>query len=182
MLAVGLCTTPASAHTPVWSVTCNQVKVDLTLYNASVTNTVSLTIGDKEVVKDQVFKSEDHFTESIADHTSPVQVHLVVKAGDGAQYSVDQTKTAPVCQGTPPSSPAPSKPAPKPTPTKSAPAPSQSASAPAPAPSNSPSPSGGLAETGSSSSTPYIAGGAAVVVLAGGGILLATRRRASARS
>lgn len=178
MVAVGLCTVPASAHTPNWSVTCSEVTVDLTRYNAGVTNTVSISVDGKDLLATKTFGSEYHDKLTLPEHSSAVPVHLVVKAGDGDQYSLDATKTAPVCASTPPSSPTPPS-TPSPSPTKESPSPSQSSSA-APAPSSKPSPSD-LAETGSSSSTPIIAGAAAVVVVAGGGILLATRRRSAAR-
>jgi LPXTG-motif cell wall-anchored protein len=181
MAAVGVCAVPASAHTPTWSVTCSEVTVDLTAYNGSVTNTVSITVDGKDLLATKTFGREYHDKLTLPEHTKELPVHLVVKAGDGDRYSVDQTKTAPVCASTTPTSPAPSETSkPSPTPTKEAPAPSESASAAAPVPSSKPSASD-LAETGSSSSTPIIAGAAAVVVVAGGGILLATRKRNAAR-
>ncbi|GHH83363.1 hypothetical protein GCM10018793_45270 [Streptomyces sulfonofaciens] len=179
--AVGLCTVPASAHTPNWSVDCSQVTVDLTAYNGHVTNTVTISVDGKDLLSAKTFGADFHDTIKLPAHTSELPVHLVVKAGDGDQYSKDDTKTAPVCASTPPTTPTPSKPStPTAAPTSESPAPSTSSASAAPVPSSKPSPAD-LAETGSSSSTPIIAGAAAVVVVAGGGILLATRRRAAAR-
>jgi LPXTG-motif cell wall-anchored protein len=182
LIAVGLCTTPASAHTPNWSVTCSEVTVDLTAYNGGVKNTVSVTVDGKDLLAPKTFGSEYHDKLTLPEHSSELSVHLVVKAGDGDRFSRDETKTAPVCASTSPASasPSPSKPSkPSPSPTEAAPAPSASSASAAPVPSSKPTPSD-LAETGSSSSTPIIAGAAAVVVVAGGGILLATRKRGAA--
>ncbi|WP_255946309.1 LAETG motif-containing sortase-dependent surface protein [Streptomyces odontomachi] len=179
--AVGLCAVPASAHTPHWSVDCSQVTVDLAAYNGKVTNTVSVTVDGKDLLATKTFGSTYHDNLTLPEHDKALTVHLVVKAGDGDQYNVDQTKTAPVCASTPPATPTPSETSkPSPTPTKEVPSATASASEAAPVPSSKPSASD-LAETGSSSSTPIIAGAAAVVVVAGGGILLATRKRNAAR-
>ncbi len=180
LAVVGLCTTPASAHTPNWSVTCSQVTVDLTAYNGRVTNTVSITVDGKDLLAAKTFGSEYHDKLTLPEHTSELPVRLVIKAGDDDKYSRDETKTAPVCASAPTSSAPATPPAtPSPTPTKASPSPSASASAAPVVPSSKPTPTD-LAETGSSSSTPIIAGAAAVVVVAGGGILLATRRRNAA--
>jgi LPXTG-motif cell wall-anchored protein len=169
---------PASAHTPVWSVDCTSVTVNLSAYNAGVNNTVSIDAGSKSLLASTVFK--DSFSKKIQlpKHTSPLKVHLSVKAGDGDQYSRDETKVSPVCSGGE---------KPTPAPTQATPAPSHTSSqAPAPAPSKpsqsapAQKPSGGLAETGSSSSTPLIAGIAGVVVIAGVGMVVVSRKRRSA--
>ncbi|GAA3748553.1 LAETG motif-containing sortase-dependent surface protein [Streptomyces tremellae] len=191
VLGVGLAAGSASAHTPRLVVDCTSASVDLSAYNGGVTNHVKVTVeGDASLDVDQVFGSAFHKDITLPDHSSPLAVHLVVTAGDGKQYDVDQTETAPVCPGhsappsTPPSSAPASPSAPASAPASSAPAsPSAPASSSAPAvPAASPSPSGdNLAETGSSSSTPIIAGGAVVVVLAGAGIMWASRRRRAAQ-
>ncbi|MFI6345544.1 LAETG motif-containing sortase-dependent surface protein [Streptomyces sp. NPDC050560] len=187
IVGVGLCAVPASAHTPVWSVSCSEVTVDLSAYNGNVKNTVSVQADGKDLLAATVFGGSYHNKLKLPEHSSELSVHLVVQAGDGKQYSKDETKTSPVCEGTPPTKPSsPSSPSQKPSekpsqqpsekPTESAPA------SPVPAGDNSQPPKDqDLAETGSSSSTPIIAGAAAVVVVAGGGILIATRRRSAAR-
>ncbi|MCA1223828.1 LAETG motif-containing sortase-dependent surface protein [Streptomyces sp. 8L] len=188
VLGVGLAAGPASAHTPSFKVDCSSATVDLSAYNGGVTNHVKVTVqGDDALTVDQDFKDSYHTVIKLPDHSSPVDVHLVVTAGDSAQYNVDKTATAPVCAGhsAPPSSSAPSTPPAKPSDsassTPASPAPSASTSSAAAVPA-SPSPSGdNLAETGSSSSTPVIAGAAAVVVIAGAGILWASRRRRTAQ-
>ncbi|WP_328316034.1 LAETG motif-containing sortase-dependent surface protein [Streptomyces sp. NBC_00388] len=188
VVGVGLCAVPAQAHTPTWSVSCSEVTLDLTAYNAGVTNTVTVSVDGKDILPAETFGSSISKTLPLGEHTKPLTVHLVVKAGDGDQFSKDDTKTAPVCET--PASPAPpaTKP-PKQTPSApaSAPAdkPSSGASSPAaaaPAPSPSASAPTDLAETGSSSSTPLIAGAAAVVILAGGGIMFAARKRRSSQN
>ncbi|MGW2564477.1 LAETG motif-containing sortase-dependent surface protein [Streptomyces sp. NPDC001514] len=176
-IGVGLCATPASAHTPLWTVTCSEVTVDLKAYNDDVTNTVTITVDGKDLLPAKKFGREFHDKLQLPEHKAEVSVRLVVKAGDGEKFSHDEVKTSPVCESTPPSeTPKPSEP-PKPsdTPTTSAPPVSD---APSPAPTTPP---GDLAETGGSSATPVIAGAAALAVLAGGGILVATRKRRAAR-
>ncbi|MEE1757408.1 LAETG motif-containing sortase-dependent surface protein [Streptomyces sp. SP18CS02] len=175
---------PAGAHTPAWSVTCSQVQVDLTNYNASVTNEVTVTVDGKDLLPAEKFGGEFHKKLELPSHDKDLTVRLVVKAGEGGAFSRDETKTAPVCEGSKPTPPAtPSTPGtatPTPPPAKPAPTPSETSSEPAaPArPSASPSPAGpDLAETGSSSSTPLIGGAAAAVLVAGGGILWAVRKR-----
>lgn len=170
---------PASAHTPAWSVDCSSASVDLTAYNPAVTNTVTLSAGGKQVLGAETFKSDFHKKVTLPEHTSPLDVHLVVKAGDGDGFSRDEHKTSPVCGGT--QKPSPSAPPSTPSPTSS---PSHSAAPPAATPSDKPSKPRGdddLAETGSSSATPVIAGVAAVVIVAGAGLVVATRRRRSAQ-
>jgi LPXTG-motif cell wall-anchored protein len=196
LLGVGLAAVPASAHTPHLTVDCSTATVDLSAYNGNVTNHVKVTVqGDDSLTVDQDFKDSFHKEIKLPDHTSPVEVHLVVTAGDGSRYNDDETKKTPEdCAGpsktpAPPSS-APATPSAPAAPASSAPvgsapaAPSKAPSSPAAAaPVSSPSPAGdNLAETGSSSSTPIIAGAAAVVVIAGAGILWASRRRRASQS
>jgi len=178
---------PASAHTPRWSVDCDSVTVSLTQYNARGGNTVTLTAGDK-TLKTATFK--DHWgVEDMAlpSHTQPLEVHLVVKAVDGDRWNFDDTKTSPVCEGQEQPTPTPSdSPSDKPTPSASAvtsPSPSQSSSAPAakPVDHESPAPSKDLAETGASSTTPLIAGIAAAVLIVGAGLVMLTRKRRSSQ-
>lgn len=177
-----LAATPASAHTPNWSVNCNSVSVDLNAYSPNVENTVTVSAGGKEVLGTQTFKSDFHKKVDLPKHSKPLDVHLVVKAGDGDQYSRDEHKKSPVCEGQPSPSPSHSS--------SPSPSPSQSHSQ-APAPSDQPSksspaskPHGGsdddLADTGSSSATPVIAGAAGVVLVAGIGLVVVARKRRSA--
>ncbi|MEU6082596.1 LAETG motif-containing sortase-dependent surface protein [Streptomyces sp. NPDC047108] len=183
LIGVGLTATPASAHTPKWTVDCSEVSVDLTAYNDKVSNTVTITVDGKELLPTETFGREFHKKLEIPSHSSEAQVRLVVKAGDGDKFSRDETKVSPVCEDTPTPSETPSSPSETPTPSETPseePPASDTPSAEAPAPSTSAP--GDLAETGASSSTPLIAGAAAVVVLAGGGILFATRKRRTARS
>ncbi|MEU1071348.1 LAETG motif-containing sortase-dependent surface protein [Streptomyces sp. NPDC005878] len=189
LLGVGLSALPAQAHTPVWKVTCSAVTVDLTSYSRSATNTVTIKTSDgKDLLPTEEFKGAFHKDLKLPAHDKELTLRLIVKAGDGDQYSRDETKTSPVCDTVPPTKPTPSgkpsKPS-KPTPTPSAepskpgkPAPAPSTSAPA-APAPQPSPN--LAETGSSSSTPLVAGMGGAVLVAGGGIVWAARRRRPAR-
>ncbi|MFK8909032.1 LAETG motif-containing sortase-dependent surface protein [Streptomyces sp. YS-3] len=186
LLGVGLSALPAQAHTPVWKVTCSAVTVDLTSYSRQATNTVTIKTADgKDLLPTEQFKGEFHKDLKLPAHDKELTLRLIVKAGDGDQYSRDETKTSPVCDTVPPTKPTPSgkpsKPS-KPTPTPSAkpskPAPAPSTSAPA-APAPQPSPN--LAETGSSSSTPLVAGMGGAVLIAGGGIVWAARRRRPAR-
>lgn len=186
LIGVGLTAVPAQAHTPVWKVTCSAVTVDLTRYSDEATNTVTLKTADgKDLLPTEEFKGEFHKTLKLPAHDKELTLRLIVKAGDGDQYSRDETKTSPVCDTVPPTKPTPSsKPSkpPKPTPT-----PSAKPSKPAPAPSTSsaaapaPQPSPNLAETGSSSSTPLVAGMGGAVLVAGAGIVWAARRRRTAR-
>lgn len=190
LVGVGLCAAPASAHTPNWSVTCNEVTVDLTAYNGGVKNTVTITADGKDLLPAQTFGSSFHDKLTIPEHDKELTLQLSVVAGDGKQYSKDDMKTSPVCQQTaPPAKPGKpaesakpaEQPSQKPSEQPSA-VPSQSAESASAAPvaDASSAPPKDLAETGSSSSTPIIAGAAAVVVIAGGGILLATRKRSAA--
>ncbi|WP_328540165.1 LAETG motif-containing sortase-dependent surface protein [Streptomyces sp. NBC_00344] len=186
VVGVGLCAVPAQAHTPVWSLTCSGGTVDLKAYNDHVTNTVTISVDGKNTVDAQKFGSSFH-QDLTLDKASEETVRLIVKAGDGQQYSLDETKTSPACEGAPSATPSPSASVPpSEAPSSEAPAPSKSASdtpsAAAPAPSPSSSAPTDLAETGSSSSTPLIAGAAAVVIVAGGGIMFAARKRRSSQS
>ncbi|MFG2191905.1 LAETG motif-containing sortase-dependent surface protein [Streptomyces sp. NPDC048639] len=185
LIGVGLTATPASAHTPKWTVDCSEVSVDLTAYNDKVTNTVTITVDGKDLLPAETFGREFHKKLEIPTHSSEAQVRLVVKAGDGDKFSRDETKVSPVCEDTPTPSATPPSPSETPSetpsePSEETPEASDTPSAEAPAPSTSAP--GDLAETGASSNTPLIAGAAAVVALAGGGILFATRKRRSARS
>ncbi|NBM17010.1 LPXTG cell wall anchor domain-containing protein [Streptomyces sp. GC420] len=179
----------AQAHTPRWNVTCSEVTVDLTAYGKNSSNTVTITADGKDLLPTETFGDEFHKTLELPEHSEPVDVRLVLEASDGKQFSVDETKTAPVCEDddTPKPSETPSEsatpttgaPTPADTPTSEAPAPETSSAAAEP--SNEPSAdTGGLAETGSSSATPLIAGAAAVVIVAGGGLVWATRKRRGA--
>ncbi|WP_375256505.1 LAETG motif-containing sortase-dependent surface protein [Streptomyces sp. PKU-EA00015] len=174
-LGVGLAAAPAVAHTPTWSVTCDEVSLELTNYGHNARNTVTVTVDGKDLLPTETFTNDFSRTLKLPEHDKEVSVRLVITASDGDQYGRDETKTAPVCEDespTPTPTPTPPSPTPSDTPSET---PSTSAPAtPAPAPSTS---SPGLAETGSSSSTPLIAAAAAVVIAAGGGITWAARRR-----
>ncbi|MDF3289134.1 LAETG motif-containing sortase-dependent surface protein [Streptomyces silvisoli] len=177
LLGSGVLAAPASAHVPGWSVTCDKVSIGLTYYNARATNTVTVKADGRDLLPTTEFGDAYHNSLRLPAHTGPLQVELIVRAGDDQRYSVDQTKTAPVCASTSPSpSPTPSSapPSSSPLPTVTATL-SSSPSAVAPVP--SPSKSGGLAETGGSSATPVVAGAAAAVLAAGGALLVLGRRR-----
>ncbi|WP_329113363.1 LAETG motif-containing sortase-dependent surface protein [Streptomyces sp. NBC_01465] len=184
VVGVGLSATPAQAHNPNWTVTCDSVSVDLTAYGDG-DNTVRVTVDGKDLLPLKHFQNDFNWSEKLGAHDKPLALQLIIDAHDNG-YDKTLDKTAPVCEK--PSSPPPSTPpasatpTPSATPSTEAPAPSTSASvvptSAAPAPSKS---SDNLAETGSSSSTPLIAGTAAVVLVAGGGIVWATRKRRSAQ-
>ncbi|MEV0966169.1 LAETG motif-containing sortase-dependent surface protein [Streptomyces sp. NPDC049910] len=197
LVGVGLNAAPASAHTPVWTVTCSEVTVDLKAYSSRVTNTVTITADGKDLLPTQEFGREFSKTLQLPEHRTELQVRLVVKAGDGERFSRDETKTAPVCEtpepSEPPQEPEPSEPPSTEPPSTEPPSteppsteppsteppstePPSSEAPPAPAPSTPP-----LAETGGSSATPVIAGAAAAAVAAGAGILVVTRRRRAGR-
>ncbi|WP_345615592.1 MULTISPECIES: LAETG motif-containing sortase-dependent surface protein [Streptomyces] len=186
-LGVGLTAVPAAAHTPTWSVTCEQVDIKLTNYGNHTENTVTVTVDGKDLLPTETFANDFERVLELPEHDKEVAVRLVVVAQDGEQFSRDETKTAPVCEEPTPSpsepTPTPSEnsPTPTPTPSESSPAPSATPGTEAPTPAPSPS-EPGLAETGSSGSTPLIAGAAAVVVAAGAGIMWASRRRRSTQS
>ncbi|MBO0913916.1 LAETG motif-containing sortase-dependent surface protein [Streptomyces laculatispora] len=181
---------PAAAHTPTWDVTCTEVSLHLTAYNDKVTNQVTITVDGKELLPTESFGKGLDKTIDLPEHDKALTVHLSVKAGDGDQFSKEDTKQAPVCEGntpTPtPSETKPSKPSePSQKPTTAAPTPtdtpSETASSSAPA-AATPSPSSpDLAETGSSSATPIIGGAAVAVLLAGGGIMWSVRKRRTAQ-
>lgn len=184
LIGVGLCATPASAHTPRWTVTCSEVTVDLKAYNDDVTNTVTITVDGKDLLPTKEFGSGFSETIKLPEHTAEAAVRLVVKAGDGDRFSHDETKSSPVCETTPPSQTPEPTPPPSETPKPEEPEPSETSSTEPPqsaTPTPAPSTPGDLAETGGSSATPVIAGAAAVAVLAGGGILVVTRKRRAAR-
>ncbi|MGC5396371.1 LAETG motif-containing sortase-dependent surface protein [Streptomyces sp. DT20] len=183
---------PAAAHTPTWDVTCTEVSLHLSAYNDKVTNQVTVTVDGKELLPTESFGKGLDKTIDLPEHDKALTVHLSVKAGDGDQYSKEDEKTAPVCEGqtsTPTPTPSETKPSepstPSQSPTTSAPTPadtpSETASSSAPA-AAAPSPSSpDLAETGSSSATPIIGGAAAAVLLAGGGIMWSVRKRRTAQ-
>lgn len=105
-VGLGLCALPASAHTPVWSVTCSEVTVDLKGYqdkNDKVTNTVTITVDGKDLLPTKKFGSAFSDKLTLPDHSAELEVRLVVEAGDGDQFDVDETKTAPVCESPKPS-------------------------------------------------------------------------------
>ncbi|MFF2324931.1 MULTISPECIES: LAETG motif-containing sortase-dependent surface protein [unclassified Streptomyces] len=174
----------AAAHTPTWAVTCTEVSLDLTAYNSNVTNQVTVTVDGQDLLPAENFGKEFHKKLELPQHDKELTVRLVVKAGDGDNFSRDETKKAPVCESTTPS-PEPSEETPSSAPSSEAPAedatPSEAASESAPA-AATPSPSSpDLAETGSSSATPIIGGAAVAVLLAGGGIMWSVRKRRTAQ-
>lgn len=178
---------PAAAHTPTWDVTCTEVSLHLTAYNGGVTNQVTVTVDGKDLLPTETFGKGLDKTIALPEHDKALTVRLVVKAGDGDQYSRDESKQAPVCEETqePTPTPTPTETKPSETPTTATPTPtatpSETASSPAPA-AATPSPSSpDLAETGSSSATPIIGGAAVAVLLAGGGIMWSVRKRRTAQ-
>lgn len=180
-LGVGLFVAPAVAHTPAWAVTCSEVSVDLVNYTADKENTVTLTVDGKDLLPTEKFGGEFHKKIELPEHTKELTLHLVVVDGSGNDGSLDDTKTAPVCEDNEPepepSTTPPTEPEPTPTEAKPEPEPSKTTPA-AEVPSSQPSPAGDdLAETGSSSTTPLIAGAAAVILVAGAGITWAARKR-----
>lgn len=177
-LGVGLFVAPAVAHTPAWAVTCSEVSVDLVNYTADKENTVTLTVDGKDLLPTEKFGGEFHKKIELPKHTKELSLHLVVVDGSGNDGSLNDTKTAPVCEGEPePSTTPPTEPTPTPSEAKPEPEPSKTTAA-AEVPSSQPSPAGDdLAETGSSSTTPLIAGAAAVILVAGAGITWAARKR-----
>lgn len=180
---------PAAAHTPTWAVTCSEVTLNLTAYSANATNEVTVSVvGGDELLATTEF-GRDFSTETplqLPKHDKELTVRLVVKAGDNSKYNVDDTKTAPVCEGDTPS-PTPTEETPSEAPSTEPPTsapepsetPSETATEAAPAPAESSSSAPDLAETGSSSATPVIGGAALAVLLAGGGILWSVRKRRS---
>lgn len=175
----------AAAHTPTWDVTCTEVNLHLTAYNDRVTNQVTVTVDGKDLLPKQTFGKGLDKTIALPEHDKALTVRLVVEAGDGANFSRDESKTAPVCEETEKPTPTPSVTKPAETPSTAAPTPtatpSETASSSAPA-AAAPSPSSpDLAETGSSSATPIIGGAAVAVLLAGGGIMWSVRKRRTAQ-
>ena len=175
LLGCGVLAAPASAHVPGWSVSCDQVSIDLTDYNVQATNTVAVRADGKDLLPVTQFGDAYHNTFQLPAHSGPLPVELIVHAGDGQRYSVDQTRTAPVCASATPSPTTSIPSSGSPVPIVSATL-SSSPSAVAPAASSSKSGSG-LAETGGSSTTPVVAGGAAAVLTAGGALLVVGRGR-----
>lgn len=181
---------PAAAHTPTWDVTCTEVSLHLTAYNGDVTNQVTVTVDGKDLLPTETFGKGLDKKLALPEHDKALTVRLVVKAGDGDQYSRDESKEAPVCEETPQEptptpTPTPTETKPSETPTTATPTPtatpSKTASSSAPAVAT-PSPSSpDLAETGSSSATPIIGGAAVAVLLAGGGIMWSVRKRRTAQ-
>ncbi|HWU07917.1 MAG TPA: LAETG motif-containing sortase-dependent surface protein [Streptomyces sp.] len=186
-LAGGVITAgPAAAHTPTWAVTCSEVTLNLTAYSAEATNEVTVSVvGGEDLLATTQF-GRDFSTKTplqLPEHDKELTVRLVVKAGDDDRYSVEDTKTAPVCEGETPS-PTPTEATPSAAPSTEPPAsetpePSETATEAAPAPAEPSSSAPDLAETGSSSATPVIGGAALAVLLAGGGILWSVRKRRS---
>lgn len=181
---------PAAAHTPTWAVTCDEVSLHLTQYNDRVTNEVTVTVDGKDLLPTEKFGKGFDKKIALPEHDQPLTVHLVVKAGDGDQYSKEDTKQALVCEDSTPT--LPSTPTPTPTETKPSETPTTSSPTPTDTPSDSASPSApaaatpspsspDLAETGSSSATPIIGGAAVAVLLAGGGIMWSVRKRRTAQ-
>lgn len=179
-LGAGLFAAPAVAHTPAWAVTCSEVSVDLVNYTADKENTVTLTVDGKNLLPTETFGGEFHKKIELPKHTKELSLNLVVVDGSGNDGSLNDTKTAPVCEGTEPEPEPSTTPPTEPTPTPPAeePTPEPSKTSAAAVPSSQPSPAGDdLAETGSSSTTPLIAGAAAVILVAGAGITWAARKR-----
>ncbi|MFJ8861647.1 LAETG motif-containing sortase-dependent surface protein [Streptomyces sp. NPDC102451] len=187
-----LSASPAAAHTPTWAVTCSEVTLNLTAYSGNATNEVTVSVvGGDELLATTKFGREFSTKTplQLPEHDKELTVRLVVKAGDNDKYSVDQTKTAPVCEDDTPS-PTPTEATPSEAPSTEPPAsetpepsatPSETATEAAPAPAEPSSSAPDLAETGSSSATPVIGGAAVAVLLAGGGILWSVRKRRTAQ-
>ncbi|MFE7749551.1 LAETG motif-containing sortase-dependent surface protein [Streptomyces sp. NPDC057428] len=189
---------PAAAHTPTWAVTCSEVTLNLTAYSDKVTNEVTVSVVDgKELLETTKF-GRSFSTDKplpLPEHDKELTVRLVVKAGDSDRYSIEETKQAPVCEGSSTPSASPTEAAPAEPPATEPPAteppaseapepsatPSETATEAAPAPAESSSTAPDLAETGSSSATPVIGGAALAVLLAGGGILWSVRKRRTAQ-
>jgi LPXTG-motif cell wall-anchored protein len=198
--------TNASAHVPTWSVTCDNVVIDLIKYSPKpdVKNTVSLTIGDEKVLDAKEFPDQFHGNFPVKDHDAPLTAHLVVKTTETPAekgWSIDETKTIAPCH-TPTPTPTPTQtptqtptPTPTQTPTQTpTPAPTPSATpsgtpSATPTPSVTPTPSRtpaapapatsapALAQTGSSDATPMIAAVGGGVLLVGGALVLLARKR-----
>jgi LPXTG-motif cell wall-anchored protein len=190
LAGVGILAAPASAHTGVWSVACDSVSVHLTKYNPGATNSVTLSVDGGAVLASKAsFGGGYDFAGPLPAHTTALTLHLVVRAGDGTQYNVDERKTAAPCEKPPttppttsPSTPPPTTPTTAPPTTTSAPTtapPTATTGAPVVAGTTSAPAGGNLAATGSSSATPVIAGIAVAAVVVGGGAIVLSRRRRS---
>ncbi|MFG3496652.1 LAETG motif-containing sortase-dependent surface protein [Streptomyces sp. NPDC047886] len=188
---VALSAAPAFAHIPTWSVTCSEVRIELTRYSADVTNEVTVTVDGEDLLPTERFGAEFRRTLELPRHDKEIAVRLVIKDGSpGGHFSRDETRTAPVCETTTPTpTPSPTPPGPAPTPTGStAPSPTPTFTpTPTPTPSDVPSsaapaPQGpDLADTGASGATPLVGAAAAAAVVVGGGVLWAVRRRRPAQ-
>lgn len=165
---------PASAHVPGWKVDCYSTSIHLENYSDQAKNKITITAGEKTLVNEEFGRTFDKKVD-LPKHTSPLDVHLVIDAGDDDKFDRDEHAMSPVCEESPeptPSEPAPSEPAPSPS----------ESSSEAPAPPEKPQGGGDdLAETGSSSATPMIAGAAGVVLAAGAGLVVVARKRRSAQ-
>jgi LPXTG-motif cell wall-anchored protein len=195
LAGAGILAAPASAHTGVWSVTCDSVSVHLTKYNPGATNSVTLSVDGGAVLASRAsFGGGYDFAGPLPAHTTALTLHLVVRAGDGTQYNVDERKTAALCEKPPttppttsPSTPPPTTPTtvppttvpPTTTPAPTTVPPTATTSAPVAAGTTSAPAGGNLAATGSSSATPVIAGIAVAAVVVGGGAIVLSRRRRS---
>ncbi|MGW0792294.1 LAETG motif-containing sortase-dependent surface protein [Streptomyces sp. NPDC002911] len=175
----------AAAHTPIWAVTCSEVTLDLTAYSGGAVNEVTVSVeGGEELLPTTKFGREYRTTTplQLPAHEEELTIRLVIKAGDDDKFSRNESKAAPVCEGsTPPSAPTPSE-TPSTEPSVSVPpepnaTPSETATETAPAPAEPSASAPGLAETGSSSVTSVIGGTAVAVLLAGSGILWSVRKR-----
>ncbi|MFJ6216572.1 LAETG motif-containing sortase-dependent surface protein [Streptomyces sp. NPDC092296] len=112
LLGTGVLAGSASAHVSDWSVDCSTVSVDLTGYNGKVDNTLTVTAGGETVLGPVTFRESLSRQATLPEHSEELSVELVVKAGDGDQYSRDEHKTAPVCPGhETPTTPPPTTPA-----------------------------------------------------------------------
>lgn len=99
---LGFAVQAASAHNKSFTATCTAgVVVNADSYNGDVRNTVTLTVDGTTVASVLSFGTSYHFPVSgvykPTPATSPHVVHLVIVAGDGAQFGIDQTITIPAC-------------------------------------------------------------------------------------
>ncbi|AUG80172.1 hypothetical protein CFP65_5471 [Kitasatospora sp. MMS16-BH015] len=176
----------AVAHVPTWSVTCTKVSVSLANYSKDAQNSVTLIVGGEKLLDRKTFG--DAFTQdfTVKAHSADLKAELIVLTSEDPKgekgWSVDQTKTIPVCESPSPS-PKPSSPSPKPsTPPPSTPASTKPPVTHTPTHTPTPTPTGPqLASTGGGGETPLIAGAGAAVVAAGGALLFFGRRRSSRR-
>src|SRR5262249_5962119 len=95
LIGTGVLASPAFAHNPAWTQTCSAVTVNLTDYNANVKNTVEVKAAGQDITSPTEFGSTFSQTVALPDHSSSIQVELIVKAGDDRRgkhgWSVDQT-------------------------------------------------------------------------------------------